>query len=155
GPPLAVYWGNRNWHPLLADTLQQMADDGVRRALAFVTSAFGSYSGCRQYREDLEHARQAAGPEAPPVDKLRLFYNHPGFIEPTAQRAREAFEQLPAERREAARLIYSAHSIPLAMAQASRYEEQLREACRLVSALVGRPEWQLVYQSRSGPPSQP
>ncbi|MEN6451141.1 MAG: ferrochelatase, partial [Thermoguttaceae bacterium] len=83
GPPLTVYWGNRHWHPFLEDTVRQMADDGVRRALALATSAFGSYPGCRQYREDIERARQAVGPAAPPIDKLRLFYNHPGFVEAT------------------------------------------------------------------------
>lgn len=155
GPPLSVYWGNRNWHPLLADTVQQMADDGVRRALALVTSAFGCYSGCRQYLEDIEQARQAVGPDAPPIDKLRLFYNHPGFIEATAQRVQQALDQIPAERRDAARLIFTAHSVPLAMARQCRYEAQLREACRLVSEQLGRAEGPLVYQSRSGPPSQP
>ena len=155
GPPLAVYWGNRNWHPLLPDVLEQMADDGIRRALAFVTSAFGSYSGCRQYSEDIARAREAVGPRAPEVDKLRLFYNHPGFIEAMADRVAEALSQIPADRRAAARLIYTAHSIPEAMARVSPYVQQLREACGLVSQHVGRAEWELVYQSRSGPPSQP
>ena len=86
GLRLPVYWGNRNWHPFLADTLRQMASDGVTRALAFVTSAFGSYSGCRQYLEDIQRARDEVGPEAPLVEKLRLFYNHPGFVEATADR---------------------------------------------------------------------
>jgi ferrochelatase len=155
GPPLPVYWGNRNWHPLLPDVLGQMADDGVRRALAFVTSAFGSYSGCRQYLEDIARAREAVGPRAPEVDKLRLFYNHPGFIEATADRVAEALGKIPADRRTSAPLIYTAHSIPEAMARVSPYVRQLREACRLVSQRVGREEWELVYQSRSGPPSQP
>jgi ferrochelatase len=154
GPPLPVYWGNRNWHPLLTDTVRQMTDDGVRHALVFVTSALGCYSACRQYLEDIEQARQAVGPDAPQLDKLRLFYNHPGFVEPMAQRVREALEEIPPDRRDAAPLIYSAHSLPLAMARACRYEEQLGEACRLVSERVGRNQWQLVYQSRSGPPSQ-
>jgi ferrochelatase len=155
GPPLAVYWGNRNWHPLLPDVLEQMADDGVRRALAFVTSAFGSYSGCRQYLEDIARAREAVGPQAPQVDKLRLFYNHPGFIEAMADRVAKALGKIPADRRASARLIYTAHSIPEAMARVSPYVQQLREACGLVSQRVGRTEWELVYQSRSGPPSQP
>jgi ferrochelatase len=155
GPQLPVYWGNRNWHPLLADTLRQMADDGIRRALAFVTSAYSSYSGCRQYLEDIERARQQVGPEAPQVDKLRAFYNHPGFIGPTVERVRAALDEIPAERRDAARLIFTAHSIPQAMAAGCRYELQLQEACRLVSEELRRSPWQLVYQSRSGPPSQP
>ncbi len=122
GLSLPVYWGNRNWHPLLADTVRQMADDGVRRALALVTSAFGSYPSCRQYLENIERARQEVGPDAPQIDKLRLFYNHPGFIEPMAERVIAALVQIPVERRSAARLIYTAHSIPAAMAQHAPYE---------------------------------
>lgn len=155
GPALPVYWGNRHWHPLLADTLRQMAEDGVSRALAFVTSAFSSYPGCREYLEDIERARQEAGADAPQVDKLRVFYNHPGFIETMAERVEAAREEIPAERRPAARTVYSAHSIPLAMAQTCPYEQQLREACRLVSQRAGGADWQLAYQSRSGPPSEP
>jgi ferrochelatase len=155
GPALPVYWGNRNWHPLLADTMRQMAADGVRRAFAFVTSAYSSYSGCRQYREDLRRAREAAGPGAPEVLKLRVFYNHPGFIEPMAANVRAAFGRLPAERRDAAALVFTAHSIPIAMAETCRYVHQVEEACRLVAGCAGRPRYRLVYQSRSGPPGQP
>ena len=133
GPQLPVYWGNRNWHPLLVDTIRQMAEDGVEHALALVTSAFGSYPGCRQYLEDIERARHEVGPAAPQVQKLRLFYNHPGFIESMAERVAAALGEIPAERRSAARLIYTAHSIPAAMAERSPYERQLREACRLVT----------------------
>jgi len=150
GPRLPVYWGNRNWHPMLADTLRKMRDDGVRRAAGFVMSAYSSYSGCRQYLEDIARAREAVGPGAPEIDKLRLFYNHPGFIEPMAERVREAIEKLPG-----AGLVFTAHSVPVSMAASSQYESQLQEACRLVSERVGRKEWRLVYQSRSGPPSQP
>ena len=152
---LPVYWGNRNWHPLLCDTLRQMADQGVRHALAFVTSAFSSYPGCRQYLEDIDRARQQVGSHAPKVDKLRAFYNHPGFIAAMAERLRAALQQIPPRRRPAARIIYTAHSIPVSMARNSAYEKQLREACRLVSERVDRSDWQLAYQSRSGPPSQP
>lgn len=155
GLQLPVYWGNRNWHPLLPDTLRQMAADGVRRALAFVTSAFSSYSGCRQYREDIARAQAEAGRSAPQVDKLRVFYNHPGFIEPMIERTRSALEQIAPVRRDEARLVFTAHSIPAAMAAGCRYEEQLRESCRLVAEGLGRSEWELVYQSRSGPPQQP
>ena len=154
GPALPIYWGNRNWHPLLADTLGKMARDGVRRALAFVTSAFSSYSGCRQYRENIERARDEAGPEAPEVHKLRVFYNHPGFIGPMVERVEDAFALLDARRKKTAELIFTAHSVPLAMAETSRYVEQLEEACRLVAESVGREAWTLVYQSRSGPPEQ-
>jgi ferrochelatase len=155
GPHLPVYWGNRNWHPLLVDTLRQMADDGVGRALAWVTSPFGSHPGCRQYREDFQRARQAIGPDAPEVDKLRLFYNHPGFIEPMCERVAAALEALPPERRHEATILFTAHSLPTAMARKCDYEAQLREACRLVCQREGLSGWQLVYQSRSGPPSQP
>jgi len=154
GPNLPVYFGNRNWHPLLTDTLRQMSADGVEHALVFVTSAFGSYSGCRQYLEDMQRARAAAGPAAPRLDKLRLFYNHPGFIGAMAQRVIDALNQLPPPH-DRAKLIFTAHSIPLAMAQTSPYQVQLREACQLVGEAVGRTDWQLVYQSRSGPPQQP
>lgn len=155
GLKLPIYWGNRNWHPLLPDTLRQMRDDGVRRAIAFFTSSFSSYSGCRQYRENVAAAQQAVGEGAPQVDKLRAFYNHPGFIEPMIDRVREALEKIPAERRSAARLVFTAHSIPTSMAAGCKYEQQLREASGLVAAALGRDDFDLVYQSRSGPPTQP
>ncbi len=156
GIDLPVYWGNRNWHPMLTDTIGQMAEDGVRRALAFVTSAFASYSGCRQYLEDIERARADVGPAAPIVEKLRLFHNHPGFIEPTAQRVAQAIASVGESAAQAkARLVFSAHSLPQVMADACDYVAQLRDACALVAERVGREEWDLVYQSRSGPPSQP
>lgn len=156
GPQLPVYWGNRNWRPLLADVVGQMAADGVRRALAFVTSAFGSYPTCRQYREDIDRARQAVGPTAPRIEKLRLFYNHPGFIEASADGVADALAKLPSDRRDRAALVYTAHSIPSEMAERSPYEHQLREVCRLVAEKLGRrpDDWQLVFQSRSGPKSQ-
>jgi ferrochelatase len=144
-----VYWGNRNWQPFLADTLRQMRDDGVRHAIAFVTSAFGSYSGCRQYIEDIDRAR-AALPAAPLIDKIPPFSNHPLFLEALIDRTRAAVAQLPH-----ARLIFTAHSVPLAMAQSSPYVQQLEQACAKVAAAVDRANWKLVYQSRSGPPSQP
>ncbi|MFI5183681.1 MAG: ferrochelatase [Vicinamibacteria bacterium] len=155
GPRLPLYWGNRNWHPLLDDTLRRMAKDGVKRALAFVTSAYSSYSGCHQYREDIDRARAALGSSAPGVDKLRAFYNHPGFIEANAAAVRAAFAEVPEVARGAAALVFTAHSIPNAMAAGSKYEGQLREAARLVSEAAGRTEWTFAYQSRSGSPSQP
>ncbi len=155
GPQLPIYWGNRNWHPMLADTLRQMRDDGVNRALAFMTSAFSCYSGCRQYREDVDRARQAVGEAAPQVDKLRVFYNHPGFIEPMRERVREALDQVPAEHHDATQIVFTAHSIPEAMAGGCAYEGQLQEACRLVAEPYPQLTWKLVFQSRSGPPSQP
>ncbi|HUY37057.1 MAG TPA: ferrochelatase [Pirellulales bacterium] len=155
GLNLPIYWGNRNWRPLLTDALAQMGADGVRRALALFTSAFSSYSSCRQYLENIAAAQAELGPTAPRVDKLRAFYNHPGFIAAMTQCVREAFGRVPADGRAAARLLYTAHSIPLAMAANCRYEAQLLEACRLVSQGLDRPAWDLVYQSRSGPPTQP
>ncbi|MDH3583523.1 MAG: ferrochelatase [Phycisphaerae bacterium] len=155
GPHLPVYWGNRNWKPMLEDTLRQMTDDGIRRAIAFVAAGYSSYSSCRQYREDIERARQAAGPAAPAVDKIRVFYNHPLFIETMQDRVREALERLPAGKRSSARLIFTAHSLPAAMAANCRYEHQLQEAARLIHAAFAENPWSLVYQSRSGPPQVP
>jgi len=155
GVQLPVYFGNRNWHPLIPESLAQMQRDGVRRALGFFTSAFSSYSGCRQYRENIAAAQQVVGDGAPAVDRLRVFFNHPGFIEPMIERTQAAFAQIPAERREHTVLLFSAHSIPLSMADNCQYETQLREAARLIAEGVGHPAHRLVYQSRSGPPSQP
>jgi len=153
--PLAVYWGNRHWHPMLEDTVRQMAEDGIERALAFCTSAFGSYPGCRQYREDIEHARTLVGETAPQIEKLRLFYNHPGFIETMAERVEEVLALVPTDHRNAFATLFTAHSLPVEMAASSPYESQLREACQLVSERVGLRTWQLAFQSRSGPPDQP
>ena len=153
--PLPVYWGNRNWHPMLADTVRQMVRDGVRRALAIATSAYAGYSGCRQYLEDIECARLAVGPAAPTVEKLPPFCGHPLFIEANARRLEQALGQFAPEPRAAARLVFTAHSIPLALAATCRYEEQLRDTARAVAQQVGRGEWDLAWQSRSGPPQQP
>lgn len=157
GIHLPVYWGNRNWQPFLEDALRQMRADGRRRALAFMTSAYSSYSGCRQYREDIERAREAIGEGAPEVDKLRVFYNHPGFVEPNARLLGEALARIPADRRGAAAIAFTAHSLPAAMAAGSAYQAQLADTCQLVASLAGiAPErWRLVYQSRSGGPGQP
>lgn len=155
GPPLPVYWGNRHWHPFLADTLRRMADDGVRRALAFVTSAFGSNASCRQYCQAIQRACVEVGPRAPRVDKLRLFYNHPGFLGATADRINDSLSRLRHERRDDPPILFCAHSLPQAMADQCDYVSQVREACRLIAELVGRSDWLLGYQSRSGPPRQP
>jgi ferrochelatase len=157
GPKLPVYWGNRNWTPLLPDALHQMAADGVKQALAFFTSAYSSYSGCRQYRENIAAAQEIVGPGAPRVDKLRVFYNHPGFIESMVESLRACLAQVPEADRMGAKVLFSAHSIPTAMAANCCYEVQLQEASRLVAegAGVPRENWELVYQSRSGPPQQP
>jgi ferrochelatase len=155
GPRLPVFWGNRNWHPMLADTLREMAGKGVRRALAFVTSAYSSYSGCRQYLQDIERARAEVGSGAPEVDKIRLYYNHPGFVEALVERVGGAFERVPEPRRPEARLVFTAHSLPRALAATSEYQVQLEETAGLVAGALGREGWSLVYQSRSGPASQP
>jgi ferrochelatase len=152
---LPTYWGNRNWHPYLTDTVARMRDDGVRRALAFVTSPYGSYSSCRQYLDDIAAARGAAGPAAPIIDKIRHYHDHPGFIAPHADAVRAA---MPAG---GARLLFTAHSIPSTMDATSgpaggRYTAQLTETARLVAAAAGvRQPWDLVWQSRSGPPHVP
>ncbi|MGB2607319.1 MAG: ferrochelatase [Candidatus Sulfotelmatobacter sp.] len=155
GPKLPVYWGNRNWHPLLPETLRKMKQDGIRRAVAFVTSAYSSYSGCRQYREDIARAQSEVGPDAPEVDKLRAFFNHPAFIEVTVERVREALQAVPPDARGNLQIIYTAHSIPLSMANTSDYVKQLEEVRRLVSGALGQQNDVLVYQSRSGVPGQP
>jgi protoporphyrin/coproporphyrin ferrochelatase len=160
GPRLPIYWGNRNWHPLLAETLLKMKQDGIRRALAFVTSAYSSYSGCRQYREDIARAQGEVGlcqpgPGAPEVDKLRAFFNHPAYIEVTVERVRDALEAVPADAREKVQIVYLAHSIPMSMAGGCDYVKQLEEVRRLVSETLGHSNDALVYQSRSGAPGQP
>ena len=156
GPRLPVYFGNRNWHPYLTDTMRRMKSDGIRRAIVFVSSPFSSYSACRQYREDLAQARADVGPGAPAVDKIRLFYNHPGFIEPQAEKTRAALHAIPKANRDAARLVFTAHSIPVEMAKTSSYVRQLEEACTLVAERAGPVRaWDLVWQSRSGSPRVP
>src|SRR3954452_3988827 len=160
GIELPIYWGNRNWRPYLTDALRLMRDDGVKTALAFATSGYSSYSGCRQYRENIAAAQAEVGEGVPKIDKLRVFYNHPRFIEACAERVREAMEQLAGRassgsKVEQPRLVTSAHSIPSSMAETSNYELQLRETARLVAERLGFENWDLVFQSRSGPPTQP
>ncbi|HEV7279602.1 MAG TPA: ferrochelatase [Pirellulaceae bacterium] len=155
GVDLPVYWGNRNWSPYFAETLSQMRDDGVRRAVAFFTSAYSSYSGCRQYRENLTAARDEVGEGAPAVFKLRAFFNHPGFIEAMEARLTESVGQLRQTTPADVPVLFTAHSIPLSMATGCRYEPQLQETCRILAERLGLANWRLVYQSRSGPPTQP
>jgi len=165
GLPVPVYWGNRNWHPYLADELTRMRDDGVRRAAAFVTSVYSSYAGCRQYREDLADAAAVVGPHAPRIDRLRHGFDHPGFVRANADAVVGALGDLPAAAAAGARLVYVTHSIPLAMAATAgpsggAYEAQHRAVVvavtREVAARTGvRHEHDLVYCSRSGPPQVP
>ncbi len=150
GIQLPVFWGNRNWHPLLADTLQLIASTGHERVLAVVTSAFSSYSGCGQYLDDISAARVEVGSAAPTVDKVRNYFNHPGFISAQAAQV-EAALKLTVD----PNLLFTAHSLPLSMAQKCDYVEQLQEAMRLVLEAVNHSAGELVYQSRSGPPHVP
>lgn len=155
GIELPIYWGNRNWHPLLPDTLRQMRDDRRRRALAFFTSMFSSYSGCRQYRENIAAAQQQVGDGAPAVEKVRFGFNHPAFIEAVTERAAAAIDALEATDANDVTILFTAHSIPQSMAAHCDYEKQLRESCRLVADGLACRDWRLVFQSRSGPPQQP
>jgi ferrochelatase len=161
GVGLGTYWGNRNWHPMIEDTVARMRDDGVTAALGFATSAYGGYSSCRQYWEDIDRARAKVGPRAPEITKLRQFHDHPGFVEPHADAVRRALATLDPARRGTTRLVFTAHSIPISMANTAgpdggRYTAQLTETAALVHAAAA-PEltWDLVWQSRSGPPQVP
>ncbi len=155
GPDLPIYFGNRNWHPFLPDTLKKMKDDGKKNALAFFTSIFSSYSGCRQYRENVLKAQEEIGEGAPQVTKVRMSYNHPLFIEAMQERVQTAKESLPAELADNAVIIFTAHSIPLSMAKGCAYEIQLRESSKLVAAAFPSNKYKIAYQSRSGAPHIP
>jgi protoporphyrin/coproporphyrin ferrochelatase len=158
---LPKYWGNRNWAPMLADTVAQMRDDGVTSALGFATSAYGGYSSCKQYWEDIAAARAKVGPGAPTIAKLRQFHDHPGFVGPHAEAVRAALGELDPGRRATTRLVFTAHSIPVSMAETAgphggRYTAQLTETAGLVHAAAAPDlSWDLVWQSRSGPPQVP
>tara|TARA_B100000029_G_scaffold278554_1_gene272856 strand:- start:8971 stop:10041 length:1071 start_codon:yes stop_codon:yes gene_type:complete len=153
GPQLPIYWGNRNWNPLLTETVNQMAEDGIKNAIAYVTSTFSSYSGCRKYREDLYEAIQ--GIDNPPnIDKLRVGYNHPGFITAVSDKTRLAIAEADAPS-EKTLVMFTAHSLPLSMAKCTDYEVQLREACYLVGQSIGLISWQLAYQSNNASYGEP
>ncbi len=160
---MPVYFGNRNWHPLVEDTVAEMSRDGVGRALVFATSAYGGYSACRQYQEDIARARKAVGEAAPELVKLRHFFDHPAFVTANADAVRAARATLPADIRDAARLVFTAHSVPTAADAAGgppeegghRYSRQVAEAARLVAVELGEAEYDVVWQSRSGPPQVP
>jgi ferrochelatase len=150
GPRLPIYWGNRNWHPLLAGTVARMAEDGVRNALAFVTSAYSSYSSCRQYLQNIADAQAQIGPGAPRIEKLRPFYNHPLFVAANVAQLRAALEQVGDPH-----VVFTAHSIPESMAANCDYAMQLAETGGLIARELNIENWDLVYQSRSGSPMQP
>ena len=165
GLSLPTYWGNRNWEPYLADTLRRMSDNGVRRAVCFVTSAYASYSGCRQYRENLYDAARAVGDRAPALDRLRHYFNHPGFVQAFADTTCSALQTLAEPGDPDTRLVFVTHSVPLSMAQTSgptggAYERQHRDAAAQIAAAVAartgtRRDWDLVFCSRSGAPDTP
>ena len=150
GRLLPVYWGNRNWYPFLHETVEEMRDDAIERAAAFVTSAYSSYSSCRQYIEDIEAARDRVGLNSPEIIKLRPFFDHPGFVEPLADGLREALKDSPD-----ATVLMTAHSIPRTMADACDYERQLSGVASSLAQSAGASRWEVVYQSRSGPPGEP
>jgi ferrochelatase len=163
GLALPIYWGNRNWEPFVADALREAYNDGVRRILALVTSAYPSYSGCRQYREDLAAALIELAGEGRElhVDKVRHYSNHPGFISPVSDALVLGAAEVPA----GSRIVFVTHSVPVEMEQTagpagSAYTASHRDACAVAAREAARhlgydPEWDLVYCSRSGPPSQP
>jgi protoporphyrin/coproporphyrin ferrochelatase len=158
GRPLPVHVGMRNWHPFLADTLADMSRRGVRRAIGVLAAAQRSYSGCTQYKENVLDALAAVaarGERPIEITYVGDWHEHPGFIEANADRVRTAFAQIPADLRDRARLVFTAHSIPVPMAQQFPYEEQLRASASLIAAAAGRQDWALVYQSRSGRPGDP
>jgi ferrochelatase len=157
-PELPVYFGNRNWEPYVEDTVAAMRDNGIRRAAVFTTSAWGGYSSCRQYVEDIARGRAAAGPQAPELVKLRQYFDHPLFVEMFAEAIGGAVAQLPAELRDEARLVFIAHSIPVRVDDRDGprlYSRQVGYAARLVAAAAGYDDYDQVWQSRSGPPQIP
>ncbi|GFG85227.1 ferrochelatase [Mycolicibacter algericus] len=157
-PELPVYFGNRNWEPFVEDTVAAMADDGVRRAAVFATSAWGGYSGCDQYSQDIARARAAVGERAPELIKLRQYFDHPLFVAMFAEAIGAAAATLPAGLRDAARLVFTAHSIPVAADERygrRLYSRQVAHATALVAAAAGYTDYDQVWQSRSGPPQVP
>ena len=160
---LPVYLGNRNWHPMVEDAVREMARDGVRRALVLATSAYGGFSACRQYHDDIARARNTIGDDAPELVKLRHFFDHPEFVTANADAVRAARAILPPQLQDSARLVFTAHSIPTSADAAAgppeegghRYSEQIAEAARLIAAELGVTEYDVVWQSRSGPPQVP
>lgn len=151
GPAIPIYWGNRNWHPYITETMRQMKADGVQYAAAFITSAYGSYSGCRQYLEDIGRAQEEIGEGAPEVCRLPAFWNNPEFVEPLVEKVGLALREFDSP----PQVVYTAHSVPAFMADTSPYVNQLKETAGLISSALKLPDARLVFQSRSGPPTQP
>jgi len=158
GEQLPVYFGNRNWHPFVEDTVAAMASDGIRRAAVFTTSAWGGYSGCAQYQEDITRARASVGEQAPELVKLRQFFDHPLLVEMFAEAVTDAAATLPESLRDKARLVFTAHSIPVRAANRcgpDLYSRQVGYTAGLVAAAAGYGDYDQVWQSRSGPPQVP
>ena len=158
GPALPVHVGMRNWHPYLVDTLREMSEAGIRRAVGFILAAHRSYSSCEHYRRNVLHARRtlrAEGAADVEVSYVGDWHTHGGFIDACVARIRAARSTLPAGRQAGARLLFTAHSIPLRMAEGCRYREQLAESARRIATGAGAADWALVYQSRSGRPQDP
>lgn len=158
GLKLPVYVGMRNWHPFLADTLKKMSDDGIRRAIGFIAAAHHSYSSCRQYKENVLDARRGLVERDRPdiaITYVESWYDHPLFVETMAAHTIEALGRMEPARRDPARLVFTAHSLPMSLADKSKYVEQLMTTARLVAERLGRRDWALVYQSRSGLPTDP
>jgi protoporphyrin/coproporphyrin ferrochelatase len=155
GPRLPVYVGLRNWHPYFHETLKKMAQDGVKRALGFILSAQQSEAGWERYQENIVAAREQFGPSAPVIEYIPEWHTHPLFIATEVELAQQAFAQLPPERQDRAALLFTAHSVPLAMPGTPRYVEQISAGARLVAEQIGHVQWSVVYQSRSGDPRTP
>ena len=160
GHDVPVHWGNRNWAPYVEDVVRKLTVTGHRRVLAVTTSAYSSYSACRQYLDDIDRARAAvrdAGGDPPSIEKVRPYWNHPGFVLAMVERVHAALESLAPEDRNRARLVFTAHSVPQSMAETSDYQAQLLDEAAMIveRAAVPRSDWDLVYQSRSGPPQVP
>lgn len=157
GVDLPIYWGNRNWHPLLPDTIKQLKADGAKKVLALVTSGFSSYSGCRQYRENIYAALDEVSASEIEVDKIRVFYNHPDFVAVNARNVQAAIDAVAEGQPDSVQVVFTAHSIPDSMSRTSDYVQQLTESSRLVAQDLNVPDdrWDLVYQSRSGRPQDP
>ena len=155
GPRLPVYVGMRNWHPYFHETLEKMAQDGVKRALGFILSAQQSEAGWDRYQENIAAAREQIGSSAPVIDYISEWHKHPLFIAGEVKLVQQAFTQIPAERRDRVALLFTAHSVPVVMPGTPRYVEQISEGARLVAEQLGHVRWSVVYQSRSGDPRTP
>jgi protoporphyrin/coproporphyrin ferrochelatase len=158
GLDLPVYFGNRNWEPYVEEAVTAMRNNGIRRAAVFTTSAWSGYSSCTQYVEDIARARRVTGPDAPELVKLRPYFDHPLFVEMFADAVAAASASLPALLRGDARLVFTAHSVPVAADRRcgpNLYSRQVAYATRLVAAAAGYTDYDLTWQSRSGPPQVP